>query len=121
MDINQPNLLLLIHQFLAHVTGPNPNGSKSDLSEHLLPTFLNKFSIYKSAIASFYAPSDVCGIKGMHCKWIHATPSWQKGAAHYDTILIDTYLDYDVNQGTDVTQAKLFLSFCYKDTEYCCT
>ena len=109
MDINQPNLLLLICQFLAHITGPNPN-APSDLSKHSLPTFLNKISTYKLAIALFYVPSDVCGIKGMHCEWIHATPSWQKGAARYDTILVDIDPDYNGMQGTDVAQAKLYLS-----------
>ena len=76
MDIGQPDLLLLMRQFLAHITGPNPNASESDQSEISLPTFLNKISVYKSAIASFYAPSDICGIKSMHCEWIHTTPSW---------------------------------------------
>ena len=46
-------------------TGPNPNASKSDLSEHSLPMFFHKISIYKSAVASFYVPSDVCG-------WYHS-------------------------------------------------
>ena len=30
MDIGQPDLLLLIRQFLARITGPNPNASESD-------------------------------------------------------------------------------------------
>ena len=47
MSINQPNLLLLISQFLACATGPNPNASESDLSKHSLPTFLDKIFIYK--------------------------------------------------------------------------
>ena len=37
-----------------------------------------------------------------------------------DTILVDTDPGYDGMQGTNVAQAKLFLSFCYKDTEYHC-
>ena len=49
LDINQPNLLLLMCQFLACVTGPNPNASESDLFEHSLPTFLHKISIYTVA------------------------------------------------------------------------
>ena len=65
MDIGQPDLHLLIRQFLACITGPNRNASESDRSEISLPTFLDKISVYKSAVASFYTPSDICGIKGM--------------------------------------------------------
>ena len=120
MDIGQPDLLLLICQFLARITGPHPNASESDRSEISLPTFLDKISVYKSAIASLYVPSDICGIKGMCCEWIHATPSWWKGAPRYDTILVETDPDYDSMQGTDVAQVKLFLSLHYNGTEYCC-
>lgn len=120
MDIGQPDLLLLIRQFLARITGPNRNASESDRSEISLPTFLDKISVYKSAVASFYAPSDICGIKGMRRERIHATPSWRKGAPRYDTILVETDPDYDGMQGTDVAQAKLFLSLRYAGTEYRC-
>ena len=44
-----------------------------------------------------------------------------KGAPDYNTILVDTDPGYNGMQGTNVTQAKLFLSFCYEDTKYHCT
>ena len=77
-------------------------------------------SIYTSAVASFYVPSDICGIKGMCREWIHASPSWCKGAPHYDTILVETDPEYTGMSGTDVTQVKLFFSFRYEGIEYRC-
>ena len=56
----------------------------------------------------------------MHREWIHATPSWRKGAPRYDTILVEMDPDYNGKQGIDVTQVKLFLSLCYDGTKYRC-
>ncbi|KAF8805466.1 hypothetical protein BYT27DRAFT_7104486 [Phlegmacium glaucopus] len=38
---------------------------------------ISPISVYHSAVASFYAPSDPSGIQGMHCEWIQSTPSWR--------------------------------------------
>ena len=121
-DINQPNLLLYIRQFLACTTRPDSDNDTqshvSNLSDSSLPTLLDKIPIYTSAVASFYTPSDICGIKGMHREWIHTSPSWHKGAPRYDTILVETDPEYTGMSGTDVAQVKLFLSFRYKGIEY---
>ena len=123
-NINQPNLLLYIRQFLARTTRPDSDNDTqsrvSNLSDSSLPTFLDKISIYTSAVTSFYAPSDICGIKGMRRKWIHASPSWHKGAPCYDTILVEMDPEYTGISGTDVAQVKLFLSFRYEGIEYRC-
>ena len=121
-DINQLNLLLYIHQFLAHTTRPDSNNDTqshiSNISDSSLPTFLNKISIYTSAVTSFYVPSDICGIKGMCRERIHTLPSWRKGAPRYDTILVEMDPKYTGMSGTDVAQVKLFLSFRYEGIEY---
>ena len=123
-NINQLNLLLYIHQFLARTTRPdsdnNTQSRVSNLSDSSLPTLLDKIPIYTSAVASFYTPSDICGIKGMRREWIHTSPSWHKGAPRYDTILVETDPEYTGMSGTDVAQVKLFLSFRYKGIEYWC-
>lgn len=124
VEINQPNLLTLIRQFIARAIRPVPDTDSqsgiSDLSNSSLPTYLDKISIYQSAVACFYAPSDICGVKGMRRERIHASPSWRKGPPRYDTVLVETDPDTPGMQGTDVAQVKLFLSFHYDGTEYHC-
>ncbi|KAL4063951.1 hypothetical protein J3A83DRAFT_4039146, partial [Scleroderma citrinum] len=46
-----------------------------------------------SAIATFYAPSDLSGLGGMHTECIWSTPCWHKGKACYDTV----FLKHDPN------------------------
>ena len=122
--INQPNLLLLIHCFIAWNLRPEINtgtsSNISDLPESSLPPFNDKISIYHSAIAQFYAPSDICGIKGMWHECSHASLSWWKGAPHYDTIFVETDPDSPGMLGMDVAQVCVFFSFNYNNTEYCC-
>ena len=122
--INQPNLLLLIHRFIAQTLRPEINtdtsSNISDLPESSLPPFNDKISIYHSAVAEFYAPSDICGLKGIWCEHIHASPSWWKGTPRYDTIFVETNPDSPGILGIDVAQARVFFSFDYNNTEYHC-
>jgi hypothetical protein len=125
-DINEPYLPLLIRRFIARTLRSEPENSAdsssniSDLSESSLPLFVNRISIYHSAVAQFYAPSDICGVKGMRCERIHASPSWHKGAPRYDTILVETDADQPGMRGLDVAQVRIFFSFQYNGAEYRC-
>ena len=122
--INQPNLLLLIHWFIAWTLRPEINtdasSNISDLPESSLPPFDDKISIYHSAVAEIYARSDICGLKGMQRECIHASSSWQKGAPRYNTIFVETDPDSPGMLGIDVDQACVFFSFDYNNTEYHC-
>ncbi|KAH9014264.1 hypothetical protein EDB85DRAFT_1876526, partial [Lactarius pseudohatsudake] len=51
--------------------------------------FYGKIIVYPSAVATFYAPSDISGIGGMHCERIYAVKSWRKGPGRYDTIFFN--------------------------------
>ena len=75
--IDQPDLTHLIRRFIHHQNQPDSDSSTSSGSD--LPEFHAKTSVYKSAVATFYAPSDILGIGGMRCEWIHAINSWRKG------------------------------------------
>ena len=66
-DIQVPQLKDLIHKFLQQQLDLQP----SELAE---PLDLNgNISVYTSAMAVYYAPSDICGIHGMARECIHAT------------------------------------------------
>ena len=77
MEINQPRLIEHVQRFLYDHLYPDSDLPSSDISLNACPTFLGKVSIFLSAIATYYAPSDPCGIGGMHREYIRATPSWR--------------------------------------------
>ncbi|KAF8485593.1 hypothetical protein F5888DRAFT_1625523, partial [Russula emetica] len=45
-----------------------------------------------SAIARFFAPSDLCGAGGMYQERIRCNPSWRDEYARYDTVFVQTGL-----------------------------
>ncbi|KAI0289302.1 hypothetical protein BC826DRAFT_1092819 [Russula brevipes] len=68
-----------------------------------LPEFSSRITIFHSAVASFYAPSDLCGAGGMYHERIRANPRW-KGGHRFDT-------ETQVLGGMLVARVLLFFSF----------
>jgi hypothetical protein len=79
-----------------------------------------KFSVYHSAIATFFAPSDLSGIGGMRSERIRALPSWRNGPSRYDTVLVSTDRQLEGMISLDVARVRLFFSFTHEDIEYPC-
>jgi len=80
VKINQHDFVLLICQFLyeqLHCDSKSTSSS-SRTSNSRLPVFWEPLSIYSSALATFHAPSDICGAGGMQCEHIRAVPAWEK-------------------------------------------
>ncbi|KAG1801157.1 uncharacterized protein BJ212DRAFT_1305141 [Suillus subaureus] len=74
LDLNLPILPTLIQQFLhdqLHIDDDEP--PKFDPA--MAPTYMGRVSVFSSAAASFYAPSDLSGTGGMRCEHIQAMPS----------------------------------------------
>lgn len=67
--------------------------------------------VFNSASATYFAPSDLSGIGGMHREWIRAIPSWQNGASRHDCVFIDHDPELDGFSGLYVARVKMFLSF----------
>jgi len=65
--VSQPKLPLAFCQFLFILDCPDqPSPSVIDVC----PQFQGEIKVYHSAIASFYTPSDCCGVGGMCCEQI---------------------------------------------------
>lgn len=80
-----------------------------------------RLMVFHSATATFYAPSDLSGIGGMHRERIRATPSWHGGPSRYDCVFVENEPDLEGFAGLHVAQVKLFLSFTYiNGTTYPC-
>ena len=82
--------------------------------------FDEKFRVHHTATAYFYAPSDPCGVGGMHREMIRATPSWRKGHSRHDCVFIETNPDLSGMHGLDVARVLQFLSFTYRGIYYPC-
>jgi hypothetical protein len=119
-DIGLPNLTELIGKFLHdQLYGETASLLSSD-SNAPLPQFHGKVTIYTSAVATFRAPSDICGVGGMYQERIHATPIWRKGPPRYDSVFVNTDADAEGMRGLDVARVFLFFSFVYRDSKYPC-
>ncbi len=87
--LKQPDFIDLIHRFLYAQCHPESNIEHISLDD--LPAFHEKVTLYPSAVATFYAPSDISGTGGMHCEYIHATSDWGKKHKHrYDCIFVNS-------------------------------
>ena len=103
-----------LHSQLQNSAGPIDNDmALPDLSH-------SPISVFHSAISSFYAPSDLYGLGGMHSEVIHSTPSWQKGAPCYDTVLLEKDPEIPGMGGLHISRVFLFFAFIYDDIKYPC-
>ncbi|KDQ49176.1 hypothetical protein JAAARDRAFT_88377, partial [Jaapia argillacea MUCL 33604] len=64
--IGQPKFPELIRRFLFDQLNPNSEIPSSAIALDDLPYFTGSVSVFHSAVARFYAPSDLCGAGGMH-------------------------------------------------------
>jgi hypothetical protein len=115
-EIEQPNFANLIRQF---IYDQEHSDSDSNATE-ALPTFYGKITVYPSAVATFYAPSDISGIGGMRRERIRAVESWRKGPGRYDTIFINTDPSAVGMLGLDIARVRLFFSFSHDGVQYPC-
>lgn len=81
--IERPDFPFLIRRFLhdqLRRTGSDSDSSfNSEHDESRLPHFHGKLALYTSAVAMFYAPSDLSGVGGMRRERVGALPAWRGG------------------------------------------
>ncbi|KAG1735575.1 uncharacterized protein EDB91DRAFT_1238202 [Suillus paluster] len=98
-QIGEPELTTHIQKFLRdqlHRSDSNSEASESTGSSSALPELYKKMTLYTSAIATFFAPSDVSGIGGI-------TDPTVEGMC-----------------GFDIAQVRLFFSFKHNGVHYPC-
>ncbi|KAH7903541.1 hypothetical protein BJ138DRAFT_1138714 [Hygrophoropsis aurantiaca] len=109
--VNQENLGELVRRFLFDQRNPNWPIPASEIDLDLCPTFRSSVSVFTSATASCYAPSDYCGIAGMHRQTIRAVESWRGGPARYDCVFAE-------KDPTRPVQVVLFFSFEHRGEKW---
>jgi len=125
-EIDQMDFLVLIRRFLHEQLQSGSNSgsllssSSSDMSLDDLPEFYGRVALYNSAIAKFYAPSDLSGVGGMRSERIRAVESWKNGPPRYDCIFSNTKSAAEGMRGLDVGRVRLFFSLEYDGKTYPC-
>lgn len=114
--INQPQLIPLLQEFVYEQENPEYIGQIPDI----LPLFDEKLTVYSSAVATFYSPSDVSGAGGMRSERIRAIDAWRRGPGRYDTVFVETDADALGMRGLDIARVRAFFSFKRSGTMYPC-
>jgi hypothetical protein len=65
VHIDQPQLPTLARCFLFDQVNENAEITSADIELKDCPVIEGKISVFHSAIASFFAPSDECGLRGI--------------------------------------------------------
>jgi hypothetical protein len=118
--INQPQLLELIRRFLHDQLAPDAEQPGSDILLSDCPTFSSRITVFHSAVATFYAPSDLSGIGGMHRQRIRSTPNWRGEYARRDCIFATRDAGQPGMRGLHALRVLLFFSFKVRGVLYPC-
>ncbi|KAN0081518.1 hypothetical protein V8E55_009142 [Tylopilus felleus] len=121
LQIQEPQLPRLIKDFLEIQLDMPPGPSESELPHNRrLTEFDGPISVFHSAAATFYAPSDMSGRHSMHRKWIHSTPSWRGQGGRQDCVFVVVDQDRHGMRGMIIGRVCLFFSFVYDNKVYPC-
>lgn len=110
----------LIRCFLYEQTTPDAPMSSDDVPLHDCPIYIGKVFTYPSAVAEFYAPSDLSGIGGMRRERIRAAPHWCKGPARYDCAFAEADSELPGFRGMHAAHILLFMSLRHENISYPC-
>ncbi|THH16276.1 hypothetical protein EW146_g4354 [Bondarzewia mesenterica] len=93
LAVKQPRLPELVRRFLFDQLYPDAPLSASEIPLSECPVIHGQISVFHSAVAIYYAPSDPSGIGGMHKERIRATPLWRGTAPRRDCVFAEKDAD----------------------------
>ena len=114
--IKQPSFPLAFRQFLYSLEHPDLDPPSAT---DACPPFKGKINVHHSAVALFYAPSDLCGAGGMKSERIRSTPSFH-GYPRCDTVFVVLNDSQPGMEGMEIGWVLLFFSFHYRRKDYSC-
>jgi hypothetical protein len=121
--IGQPRFTELLRRFLYDQLNPNAAISGNDVPLEQCPNFSGRIYVFHSAVARFFAPSDLCGAGGMYQERIRCNPGWRGEYARYDTIFVQTGPDAVGGPGMKgmvIGRVRLLFSFTSGHTRHPC-
>jgi hypothetical protein len=109
MYIRQPKFPLAFRQFLYAQRHLDSDTVPENIDD--CPYFEGKIKVFHSAVARFYAPSDLCGAGWMYRERIRSNPNWYDDCARYDTVFVVVDELQPGMRGMVVARVLLFFSF----------
>ena len=120
-QLGQPEIPDLIRRFLYQQENPESIIPLGDLPLNICPALSHtKVYVYPSAIATYFAPSDKSGTKGMFRERIRAVDSWRKGAPRHDCVFVEQDSDLEGFRGLLVARVRFFFSIRHNKVSYPC-
>ncbi|KAI6010048.1 hypothetical protein BKA83DRAFT_4467659 [Pisolithus microcarpus] len=110
-ELHIPNLSELVRAFLVGQLYPDNNHDPTDIPHLECPGYEGRISIHNSASSTFYAPSNLSGVGGMHCEYIRAAPMWRQEGPRYDCAFVIMDPELEGMHGMDVARILCFFSF----------
>ncbi|KAJ7668866.1 hypothetical protein B0H17DRAFT_1142415 [Mycena rosella] len=114
--IQQPQFPELVRRFLYDQLNPNSDIPSTQIPLDSCP----RVSVFLSAVARVYAPSELCGAGGMYRECIRANPNWRGQYPRYDTVFVVTDAPVAGMPGMAISRTLLFFSFTHGDFHYPC-
>jgi hypothetical protein len=90
--------------------------SPDDIPLHQCSVFNGQISVYHSAVARYFASSDLCGTGSMYQEWICSNSDWCNEHSQCDTVFVET--GQAGMQGMTVGCVQLFFSFASDREQY---
>ncbi|KAF8149984.1 hypothetical protein B0H34DRAFT_785236 [Crassisporium funariophilum] len=118
--ISQPAFPVALRRFLWDQLHPDSEVDSNTIPVDELPDFRNNIKMFHSAVAQFYAPSDLCGTGGMCKERIRAHPNWRGEYARNNTVFVEINADMPGMQGMVIGRVLLFFSFLFDGDFYPC-
>ncbi|EIW75218.1 hypothetical protein CONPUDRAFT_66179, partial [Coniophora puteana RWD-64-598 SS2] len=123
LDLPLYDLLYQVKCFLHEQLSPSSSDvDVTNVPLDQLPHFPHKTRIfvYNSAIATFRAPSDICGTAGMTSERIRSTLNWRNEAARHDCVFVSTNSEVPGMLGMEVARVLALFGFDYRSKYYRC-
>lgn len=118
--IHVPNFAVLTRRFLYDQLYPVARFPAESVPHNRLPEIETTISIYHSAVATFYAPSDPSGLHGMYRERLRCTPNWRHSGPRYDCAFVVEDQDKAGFEGLSVVHLHLLFSFKHSGHYYPC-
>ena len=115
-----PLLPSLVRYFLYDQLSPNARQSGAEAGLDACPEFDGNITVFPSAIATYYAPSDPSGPRGMHREQIRSVASWRGGPPRRDCVYVSHDSANPGFRGLLVARVHLFFAFTFQYTRYEC-
>ena len=112
----QPKFPFAFRQFLYLLDHPD-EVPPATIDEY--PQFDGEIKVYHSAVATFFAPSDLCGAGGMRRERIRSTPSFH-GHPRCDTVFVVLDESKPGMEAMETGRVLLFFSFDYHHKTHSC-